>query len=339
MTKEDYIGFYPSRPFWAVTPIDLEDPTSLDKFHELMSEEVFAFEEDPFKIKICRDGMILFRYNQIKISESEQSGRGIEILASRWGQYLDYLNTLYFLLDSTTCKLQNISYFNLSEITHRDAFRVGFEDNKWKGESIASESIASTYQTARYRSSYSPGLPLGLDSRMLGRIVIKHNVLEETIRIFNLIKEDYKSIKMVSTIAKSLSEYKVGNYDTSLILSWFVIETVLNEEWQTYITSKNIDYPSGKKRINYERKKYLTGRGFPVSLVSNMLEVSGVINFNLFEEIDEVRGYRNKIAHNDHAFETGASHCKLAINKAIELALKKYSLNIAPNLSYTVTVL
>ena len=67
-----------------------------------------------------------------------------------------------------------------------------------------------------------------------------------------------------------------------------------------------------------------------------MLEVSEMINFNLFEEIDEVRGYRNKIVHNDPAFETGASHCELAINKAIELALEKYSLNIAPNLSYSV---
>lgn len=337
MITEHYIGFYPSRPFWAVAPIDFDDSTFPDKFTDLMSEEVFAFDEDPFKIKIYRDGMILFRNDCLEISEDERSDSHIEDLVSQWGQYLDYLNAIYFFIDSTTCKIQNLSYFNLSEITHRDAFRVTFENNKLKSESIAFESVASIYQMARYKSSYSSGLPLQFDPKISMRQVIELNVFKETIRLFNKIKDDYKTIKMVSNVAKSLSEYKVGNYDTSLILSWFVIETVLNEKWQTYLNSKNASYPSGKKRINSDRKQYFTGRDFPVSLVSNMLEISDIIDLKLFEDIDEVRGYRNKIVHNHPGFNTEPSHCQLAINKAIALMLEKYTLSIVPNLSYSVT--
>ncbi len=337
MTTESYIGFYPSMPFWAVAPIDFDDPTLPDKLTDLMEEVVFTFDEVPFKIKICRDGMILFRNDCFEISEDERSGRTIEDLVSQWGKYLDYLNAIYFLIDSATCKIQKFAHFNLSEITHRDAFRITLENNKFKSASIDFKSVSGIYHMARYKSSYSSGLPLKFDPRISMRLVIKLNVLEETIRLFNLIKDDYKTIKMVSNVAKSLSEYKIGNYDTSLILSWFVIETVLNEKWHAYLNSKNASYPSGQERINSDRKQYFTGRDFPVSLVSNMLEISDIIDFKLFKDIDDVRGYRNKIVHNHSGFNTEPSHCQLAISKAIELALEKHSLSIVPNLSYSVT--
>lgn len=337
MTTERFIGFYPSKPFWAGSSIDFDNPNLLENFTDLMSEEVFAYMDGPFKIKIFRDGMILFRNAHLEISEEENRPEPIEGLVSRWGQYLDFLNALYLFIDSSTCKIQNISYFNLSEITHRDAFRVTFENDIWKGQSIAIESVASMYQMARFKSSYPPGLPLRVDPKISMRQVIELNVFEESVRLFKEVQDDYKTIKMVSGIAKSLSEYKVGNYDTSLILSWFVIESILNEKWINYLDSKNIDYPNCRKRINSVRKQYFTGRDFPVSLVTNMLEISDIIGFELFEEIDTIRGYRNKIVHHHPNFTTESSHCKLAINKAVELALEKYEISIAPNLSYSVT--
>lgn len=337
MIKENYIGFYPSRPFWAISSIDFDNPDLLKSFTSLMSEEVFFYEKGSFKIKIYRDGMILFRNAHLEKLEEEGKPEPIENLVSRWGQYLDFLNCLYLFIDISTCRVQKLSYFNLHEITNRDAFRVTFEDNKWKSESIATESIASIYQMARYTSSYNPSLPIKLDHRISMRQVIEANVFEESTNLFDKIKDDLKTIKLVSNIAKSISEYKVGNYDTSLILSWFVIESIITEKWSAYIETKNIDYPGGKKRINSDRRKYFSGRDFPVSLVTNMLEMGDILQFELFEEIDKIRGYRNKIVHESENFSTEQSHCQLAIRKAIGLTLEKYNISLEPNLGYSVT--
>ena len=57
----------------------------------------------------------------------------------RWGEYLDYLNTFYLFLDSSTIEIAKLSYFNLHEITNRDAFRVRYEGGKCVGENIAIE--------------------------------------------------------------------------------------------------------------------------------------------------------------------------------------------------------
>lgn len=337
MIRENYIGFYPSRPFWAISSIDFDAPDLLESFNSLMSEEVFVYEEGSFKIRIYRDGMILFRNANLEKLEEEEKSESIESLVSRWGQYLDFLNCLYLFIDISTCRVQNLSYFNLHEITNRDAFRVTFEDNKWKGESIATESVASIYQMARYTSSYNPSLPIRIDHRISMRQVIEADVFKESTSLFYKIKDDIKTIKLISNIAKSISEYKVGNYDTSLILSWFVIESIVTEKWLAYIETKNIDYPGGKKRINSDRRKYFSGRDFPVSLVTNMLEIGDILDFELFEEIDKIRGYRNKIVHENENFTTEPSHCQLAIRKAMRLALEKYNISLEPNLSYSVT--
>lgn len=68
-----------------------------------------------------------------------------------------------------------------------------------------------------------------------------------------------------------------------------------------------------------------------------MLEMTDLLNFELFEKIDKIRGYRNKIVHESTNFSTEPSHCQLAVKKALELALEKYNVTLEPNLSYSVT--
>jgi hypothetical protein len=336
MATERFIGFYPSRPFWAVSSLNFNDPNTIKNFTELMSEEVISDQNDNFKIKICRDGMILLRIQGLELTVDDQIIEPIKVLARRWGDYLDYLNCLYFLVDSSTHKIQNPSYFNLSEITYKDAARIIFEDSKMQMGSLATESIVSIYQLARYITTYPKDIPIQLDWRLSNRQIIKRDVFLDSIDQFKKIIKNHQTIKMISGIAKSLSEYKIGNYDTSLILAWFVIETVLNSKWLNFLDSKNITDYKDKKRINSNRIKYFTGRDFPISLILNILEISDVINIELFEILDQIRGYRNKIIHSE-PFDVKPEYCQLAIEKATKLALEQYDFTVTPNLSYTVT--
>src|SRR5260370_5986513 len=118
-----FTAFYPSRPFWAVSGIDFTDPNSLAKFGDLMSEEVYEDSAQAFSLKICRDGMILLRIEALEMDDSQTGApTPIESWVRKWGEYLDYLNSFYLLLDSSTLQLMKLSYFNLHEITSRDAF-------------------------------------------------------------------------------------------------------------------------------------------------------------------------------------------------------------------------
>ncbi|QOZ10126.1 hypothetical protein XH96_23255 [Bradyrhizobium sp. CCBAU 51765] len=72
-----------------------------------MTKEVFSCETGSYKIKICRDGRIMLRIEALE-GDQEQSKPGrIEDIVRRWGEYLDFLNTFYLLLDSAMLEIAN----------------------------------------------------------------------------------------------------------------------------------------------------------------------------------------------------------------------------------------
>ena len=92
----------------------------------------------------------------------------------------------------------------------------------------------------------------------------------------------------------------------------------------------------GSKRINRERREYLTGRDFPISLVSNLLELWDVLPFPLFDDINSVRGLRNKIVHG-HNFSPTANEAQLAMETAQSMIDRLWGLRFVPNMGYSVT--
>ena len=62
-------------------------------------------------------------------------------------------------------------------------------------------------------------------------------------------------------------------------LHGFISEAIISKYWRGRIESLNMEIGDGQQRINRERKDYLMGRDFPVSLVSNMLELWGILPF------------------------------------------------------------
>lgn len=259
----------------------------------------------------------------------------IETMAKVWGEYLDFLNAFYLLLDSATMELCKFCYFNLHEITNRDAFRVRYEDGKYSGENIATESIASTFQNGRFSSNYRQGAPIEFDSQIMMRLIIPLDAIEHAVNEFTKVITTQGLEKTLSSFAKSLSEYKIGNYETSVVLSWFIIEAALSTLWKNHIENLNDDYADGKKRINRDRRDFLTGRDFTISLISNLLELWGALPHKQFQDIDTVRGYRNKIVHN-YNFSLGPNEARLALDTAKAMIDRIWHLRFTPNLSYSV---
>lgn len=337
MQNKSFTAFYPSRPFWAGNKVDFSDQTREGWFHDQMVEEVFSHETQDFTIKICRDGRIMLRVEALEEIEStnERILIPIETTVKKWGEYLDFLNTFYLLLDSATIELFNFSYFSLHEITNRDAFRVSYDGGKCIGEKIAIESIASVFQMGRYSSSYRQGIPIEHDPQIVMRHVIDLDVIRYAVTQFAKVVAKPGLEKTISSFAKSLSEYKVGNYETSIVLSWFIIEAALSQLWNKHIDALNTELHDGRKRINRERRDFLTGQNFTIRLISNLLELWGVLTHTQFQNIDTIRGFRNKIVHN-HGFLQGMKEAQLALKTAQAMIDFIWELGFTPNLNYSV---
>jgi hypothetical protein len=338
MPINQFTAFYPSKPFWAGNKVDFSDQSRKSWFHDQMEEEVFSHETSAYTIKICRDGRIMLRIEALEKVQPNEGNVAISIDATvkTWGKYLDFLNAFYLLLDSATIEISKVCYFNLHEITNRDAFRVHYEGGKCIGENIAMESIASVFQMGRYLSSYRSSVPIQNDPKITMRHVITLDVIQYAVAEFTKVIATSGLEKTLSSFAKSLSEYKVGNYETSIILSWFITEAALSQLWKNHIDILNTDFLGGRKRINRDRKDFLTGRDFTISMILNLLELWGALPHAQFQDIDAVRGFRNKIVHN-HNFAPGMKEAQLALNTAKAMVDRIWGLRFTPSLGYSVT--
>lgn len=335
MLRIAFTAFYPSRPFWAGSKVNFGVPRIDGWFDDQMVEEVYSRQTDAYALKVCRDGRILIRISKLESGESYETDRSIQEIVRRWGDYLDYLNAFYLLLDSATLKIDRVAYFNLHEITNRDAFRVTYENGK-SAEHIAIESIASVFQLGRYLGSYRPDLPIEYDQKIMMRDVVSLAAISHAGALFERVITSPGLEKPLASFAKSLSEYKVGNYETSLILAWFITEVSLSNIWESHLDSLNCDVADGRMRINSDRRKFLTGRDLPTSVVSNMLELFGILDHRLFVDIDIVRGYRNKIVH-ARGFTPDATEAQLSMKTALAMIERLWSLQLTPNLGYSVS--
>jgi len=332
MPANQFTAFYPSRPFWAGSKVNFSDKSREGWFHDQMVEEVFFQETGDYTIKVCRDGRIMLRVAALELERGSGEHEKIEETVKRWGEYLDFLNAFYLLLDSSAIEVDKRNYFNLHEITTRDAFRVNYEGGRCLGENIAPESVASVFQMGRYGSGWA----IEHDPKTMMRQVISIDAIEHASIKFTKVLASPGLEKTLAAFAKSLSEYKVGNYETSVILSWFITEAVISDLWKTHIDSLNADLSEGRKRINRERRDFLTGRDFPISLISSLLELWGVLPHAQFLDIDAVRGFRNKIVHGYDSFAPGPKEAQLAMNTGQAMIDRRWGLRFTTNTSYSV---
>lgn len=335
MSSTQFVGFYPSRPFWAGSEVNFSNQSREGWFHDQMVEEVFSEKTDAYELKVSRDGRIMLRVAELEKVREAEPHIPMEEIVQKWGKYLDYLNAFYLLLDSSTIEISALSYFNLHEITNRDAFCVIYENGKSTTEDIAIESIASVFQMGRYSSSYPSRVPIEYNSAIMMRQVISIDVIQHASSAFAKVVTTSGLAKTLASFAKSLSEFKIGNYETSVVLSWFITEAALSHLWKEHIDSLNAEVAEGRKRINRDRKDFLTGRDFTISMVSNLLELWGALPHSQFLDIDAVRGFRNKIVHS-HSFAPGPTEAQLAIKTAQAMIERLWSLRFMPNLGYSV---
>lgn len=339
MIEDRFVGFYVSSPFWAGNKPDLNFEKLTDKqFTELMSEEVFLYDHKDYKLIVCKDGLFLFQTAKLKKEldrTTEEDNSNFQYDLKLWTTYVNYLNCIYLLFESSVINEISFNFLEISEITHQEALIMRIEDGHKGIQPTNTFSLCATFANGRYRSEYNNLNPIKSDPRILFRKEIPKKVFDRLNFDFEKVFHKYEYIELLSQTTKSISEYKVGNYSTSLVISWFIIESYLMDLWKNLIDSNNKTFSDGKKRINSDRFKNLSR--FPIGQVLNFLELSGSITYEEFIEIDDLRNYRNDIIHVNKKYEYTSEHCWTAFKIIQNFISKDTGIDLELNLSQLLT--
>lgn len=120
------------------------------------------------------------------------------------------------------------------------------------------------------------------------------NTINDFFRLFEkkltlIINKKIENI--VYMLYRSVLENKKNNFDISILLSFFVIENILNSMWNDVLKEKNL-YNKLNDDINYT-----------IAIKSNMLYMNGSISKEELEKIDFARKKRNSIVHANFEFQ------------------------------------
>lgn len=290
-----YYGFYVFEDFFVGSC-----PPEFNNWRERidwMETIVHSKDFGDVSIAICHDLMFVMRVKSIEASSFNE--RTSQTDFRELGKYADYANCITLLFENAFdqfCKDHKGSF--PSEINSRDIIEVYQGDDRVKVSIHAPNGFAEKCITLfRSRVTDSDLQDIyGYECNYL----LPDKVLDTFFEKCTGVLEDYAKVRLLSQLMKSLSEFRFGSRETSFILAWFAIETLIQARFGEWLSGKEETYDDGSERINSDRKKQLMGRDYSISVVTNILELSDVYPFELFQNINRARKVRNDIVHNQH---------------------------------------
>lgn len=283
--KEIYFAFYLLEPIWIIDPVNVMDENIQSHFTNLMSEEVFKHETQEYILKFCRDGMFLFKIKSINIT-SDADINLKEWKTNVWISYLQCANVIALLFQSAFLEITNIfNHFKFHELTIRDAFEILFIDGIPKGHHVTT---AEKFQLSRYFSQADIMSPF-----FLARRIISNEILEKTVNDLKGIYKNQWLLSLLSEFLKSINQFKITNFNTALVLAWFIVESILNEKWENW----------KKLNKNILEKVPVAGKTKKISKIWQVFDKMLILKdykelpTKFFETLDKMRKIRNDIAH------------------------------------------
>lgn len=300
-------------------------------YGEELAAAAYRCVSSSFDLKVCRDGVILLQVNGLDPIPSA-ADVGVPRLVEWWGRCMDYANCANLLFYAAVLEEMNLGLSEFEEITRRGVFVLTRDNGEETGGSIPSNSFAGV----RYMDRHPSVQGMTGWVRQMHRTTVSVAVCERLGTTLELACQSATLVRDLATIGRALAQYKIGNYRTALVLTWFVVESTLANKWAAYLDESQLTQSDGERRISRERRKNLEGRDYPISVIANMLELAGRLETRVYRIVDRVRGYRNKVVHQDADFVCSDTHCREAFELATALATEGSGLSVRLDYSYSV---
>lgn len=151
--------------------------------------------------------------------------------------------------------------------------------------------------------------------------VVAQDVISEAIRLTDaaLLNNSNDTATLGELFLHAFQLHDSGKYEASHISSWTITERCLNQIWLSYLADAEQQHPtcsdtSNEKYINSTRRQKLMGRDFTASIISEILSLNGMLPFEQYKLVSDVRQTRNDWLHKLRAIRREDSR------KAINLA-------------------
>jgi hypothetical protein len=167
-----------------------------------------------------------------------------------------------------------------------------------EGVGLPDGRIAHIY-TARYGSTYAPGLPYRADPRVSMRMTVESPAVEGSFsRLSEILSspDSERVITLLDLLARSGSAYSAHDFNVCLVIAWTVCESLLQELWDRYLREKRED-ADGTVVINADRRDFLAGAEVTARITSEFLSLLGELPFDLYQVLNSARQARNKWVH------------------------------------------
>ena len=269
---------FPER-FWLV-----EEPPHTQTFFQLSEvfAEVGAWETRPgLRIAACKGGAFVFDFAKIQGALAENDPTGslhFSRLIGATQERVKLINSFALCLHSARIEKEEFASDGY-RIDHRSLFHLNNDD---VSSGLGGPGLMTLQPV--------PGLGFARDPYRMGAVP-KASISAACELLDHLMASTFKkALELTVLINDSLASLKNHDFASSLITSWTVCETLLQHHWTQYFTT------TGTSK-NSARRQKLLGRDFTASVVSEILELAGVLDGEILHKLDTARRARNSWMH------------------------------------------
>jgi hypothetical protein len=260
------------------------------------------------QVLVQRDGMFLFDFREFPLApqlvvpgyrKPNLTGPYRRPIAT---EEAEQLAENYAVLRAQVMNVHQACLTTSERIVKNRAAMMGFPITSWSTHKALTLSTPPSYQDDTENLHSLGQNVLNNKDRVprdvpLGRRVIELDVVEHSLSLLDAIltKKDAALVQLVEASYMSACRSCERRFGEALVLAWGVCEQLVSHEWSKLIDAA--DHSSGAIRMNKERKTKLTGRDYTASVMTEVLELSGRIDHELYRLLEVARKARNRWAH------------------------------------------
>ena len=325
-TEETFVGFWPARAEYCSIEQDSYDECKKPdaEMQKKLRATLLNISEEGWKIIVSADYMCLLHLEELEPALSEELNKECDMdsishnflsgTKTAWPQYIEALNAFNFLIFSS-CQTgrNNVFLHDYNELSFWSCSRIIYNENSIPQRHAQYGRTSDAYLRRFGNITYDK--PLGLQK-------IDLNIFKDATFYWSVI---YKRglVPLTSILAKIVSEHRLENYRTSTALSWFELESWINEK----ADEQGIE----TTKISKKGKTIYIGIA---DIINKFL--LGTTVANLRDDLHIIRDKRNDIAHGNSSATIQDS--SLAITCLLEVLNIKTGLKLELNLHSAPTI-
>ena len=310
-SNKTFFGFWPANDNYSnVDSVILDDSLLASKETQKILQGTFLEKETiDWQIIVCNDYMVLLHIKHLEptLADERDFNQDSDISMLKFSAtrnarriYLEGLNALNFIL-FCSCFTGRNDYFldDFSEVSIWQSLRVMYTK---KNTPIRSMQFGrGTKKEMIRRGEYKI-------TREIGNFKFKIETFKDMIYYWEILYEQ-NLINLAALGTKIISEHRLQNYNLAVILIWFEIEKwIIKWANDLSIPINHVDNHGTASPLEIKK------------ILKNFKQREGTTIAGIYDELDDIRKLRNKIAHEGKL----ASHKESS--KAIELFMTMFNL-------------